>query len=202
MLFDYKDFESGHRSPDTNAARSHHQALWRRWRVTWALGALGLGAAAWWIAALTMPAESVVDVPLVKMHVAEVMPTDASFGEPTRSISGGVAYWRVAIHDADEHPVPGVLVQVDVVAADGAVHARPVTTTNADGLALFRYVLPEADTSHVYTVRVVNVFHIDRREAVYDRTANTAWSSSFSVNEPTSSHPQRSVSGSGALKDP
>lgn len=119
-----------------------------------------------------------------KMHVAEVVATDALYREPTRAFSGDAAYWRVAIRDPDGNPVPAARVHVDVVGPDGAVRARPVTMTGSDGLALFHYSLGGDEGAGVYTVRVTAVSHADRDDAPYDSAANATWSTSFSVSRP------------------
>jgi hypothetical protein len=120
--------------------------------------------------------------PPQKLHVAEVVATDALYREPTRAFSGDAAYWRVAILDARGHPVPAVRVHMDVVGPDGAVRARPATMTGSDGLALFRHSLREAENAGVYMVRVTAVSHADRADVQYDPAANVTWSTSFSVD--------------------
>ena len=183
MLFDFDRFERERLAREASASGSSSRGLAPWWLVLGILAcAVALGAALWSVGRFVGPAKSVVAAPSLKMHVAEVTPTEPNFAEPTRVVADGTAYWRVAIRDAEEHPLVGVLVQMDVLAADGAVRAQPVTTTNPDGLALFRYALPAADAPQVYTVRVVNLFHTLHPEAVYDRAANAAWSSSFSVS--------------------
>jgi len=183
MLFDFHRFERERRAREASTSGSSSRNLAPWWLVIGVLGcAVGLGAVLWWVGRFVGPAKTEVTARALRMHVAEVTPTEPNFAEPTRVVADGTAYWRVAIRDAEEHPLAGVLVQMDVLAADGAVRAQPVTTTNPDGLALFRYALPAADAPQVYTVRVVNVFHTLHPEAVYDRAANAAWSSSFSVS--------------------
>jgi hypothetical protein len=152
--------------------------------LAWCALAGALAAAGWWLVAQSMPTERVVSDPAeppLKMHLAEVVPTDAIFREPARAFSGDAAYWRIAIRDAQERPVAAARVHVDVVAPDGAVRARPVTTTGSDGLALFAYSLGEAGPRGVYTVRVVDVSR-EGGNAEYDRAASVARSTSFSVS--------------------
>jgi hypothetical protein len=141
-------------------------------------GALALFASVWWLAQVPTPRP--VDLPPMKMHVAEVVPTDATFREPTRAFSGGTAYWRVAIRDVHERPVADARVHVDLLSENGEVRARSVMTTGTDGLARFTYAL-RPGLSGVYTVRVVDVSHVNRAGAAYDRAANSGWSNSFSV---------------------
>lgn len=119
------------------------------------------------------------------MHVSEVAPTDVTFREPVRAFDDDQAYWRVAIRDAQEHPVSGARVHMDVVLPDGAVCARLVGITGGDGFALFAYSLRGAEAAGVYTVRVTHVSHSGLGVASYDASANTAWSTSFSVNSPS-----------------
>jgi len=120
--------------------------------------------------------------PTPKMHVSEVVPTDALFREPARAFDGDHTYWRVAIRDTQQHPVTGARVEVELVAPDGAVCERLVSITGNDGVALFRYALREGDGAGVYTVRVSHVSHAGPGVAWYDPGSNTAWSTSFSVN--------------------
>jgi hypothetical protein len=117
------------------------------------------------------------------MHVAEVVPTDATFREPARAFSGGTAYWRVVVRDAQRQPVAAARVQVEIVGPDRAVRERPLPTTGGDGVARFTYLLRGSDLPGVYTVRAVEVSHPDR-DATYDRAADDARSTSFSVNTP------------------
>jgi hypothetical protein len=123
--------------------------------------------------------------PRPKMHVADVVPTDATFREPARAFNDGPAHWRVAIRDVQERPVVGARVHVDIIGPDGVRRARLVMMTDSDGLALFTHSLGAAEMPGVYTVRVADVSHANRRDVVYDRAANTAWSTSFSVNNPS-----------------
>ena len=116
----------------------------------------------------------------MKMHVEEVVPTDASFREPARTFRNDLAHWRVVIRDAREQPVADARVHVDLVDSGGGGRARLMTTTDGDGLARFTYPL-ESLPSGVYTVRVIDVSHLERRDATYDRAANTGSSNSFSV---------------------
>jgi uncharacterized protein YfaS (alpha-2-macroglobulin family) len=98
-----------------------------------------------------------------------------------RAFSRPFAYWRVVIRDARKQSVAGARVRVDVVGPDGAVRARLVEVTGADGLALFTYPLETRDTSGVWIVRVINVSRADG--AAYDPAANGASTTSFSVND-------------------
>ena len=153
----------------------------RRWTSYGALAsiaatALCLGT---WCAA----PERVPPVAPAKIHVAEVVPTDPLFREPVRAFGRRSAYWRVVIRDAQEHTVTSARVHVDVVGPDGAIRARLVETTGADGLALFTYPLETPESGGVWTVRVVNVSRADG--AAYDPTANGASTTSFSVNDRT-----------------
>lgn len=116
------------------------------------------------------------------MHVSEVVATDAMFHEPVRAFNGDHTYWRVAVRDAQEHPVTGARVEVEVVAPGGAVCERLVGITGSNGSALFTYTLREADVAGVYTVRVSHVSHASPGVASYDPSSNTVWSTSFSVN--------------------
>jgi len=120
----------------------------------------------------------------LRMHVAEVAPTDALFREPVRAFSGGSACWRVAIRDARNRPVAAARVQIDVVTPDGAVRGHTTAMSGSDGLALFTYPLDEGETEGVYTVRVVHVSHVTRGDVTYDPAADTARSASFSVSRP------------------
>jgi hypothetical protein len=117
------------------------------------------------------------------MHVTEVVPTDAAFREPARAFSGGTAYWRVTVRDAHSQPVAAARVKVEIVGPDRAVRGQPLATTGSDGVARFTYLLRGSDFPGVYTVRAVEVSHPDR-DATYDRAANDARSTSFSVNIP------------------
>jgi hypothetical protein len=139
---------------------------------------LALSGGLWWLA--RAPSIRPVDLAPVKIHVEEVVPTDAAFREAARAFSGGIAYWRVVIRDAHEQPVADARVHVDVVDSDGGVRARLMMITNIEGLARFTYPLRSLP-SGVYTVRVIDVAHLDRSEAAYDRAANTGSSNSFSV---------------------
>jgi hypothetical protein len=176
-----------------------------RQAARWALGGVLAWAAAWWLLApASGPTRRTIDALLDnlglrmghhrfpadvstpqpqrrRMHVAEVVPTDATFREPARAFSG-TAYWRVAIQDAHGQPVAAALVQVEIVGPDTAVRERPLATTGGDGLARFTYSLRRSDLPGVYTVRVVAVSHADCSEAAYDSAANDARSTSFSVN--------------------
>jgi hypothetical protein len=115
-------------------------------------------------------------------------PAPAAFHEATRAFHGTAAFWRVSIRDADNEPVAGARVRVDVVAPDGAVVGRPTMTTGADGLALFNRPLTESDVQGVYIVRVISVSHLNRDGAVYDHAANAAWANSFSVTRSSRRH--------------
>jgi hypothetical protein len=117
-----------------------------------------------------------------RMHVVEVVPTDATFREPVRAFGGDTAFWRVAVRDALEQPVAAARVEVEVVGPDTAIRARPLATTGIDGLARFTFSLRGADVPGVYIVRVVEVSHPDCRDAAYDGAANAARSTSFSVS--------------------
>jgi len=156
--------------------------------LAWCALGGALAAAGWWLVPQSlMPTGRVRPAPVaqpVKMHVAEVVATDAIFREPTRAFSGHTVYWRIAIRDAQERPIAAARVHVDVVAPDGAVRARPMTTTGIDGLALFTYSLGKAGPGGVYTVRVVDVAHACG-DVEYDRAANVARSTSFSVTART-----------------
>jgi hypothetical protein len=190
MLFDFDRYERERLAREAQAAGSRDRTLHGRGSVSVVLVlAAVLGVGLWWMLLHARQWNSIPPVPAVTMHVAEVTVTDASFADPLRLVTGGTAYWRVAIRDSNDRPLSGALVQVDVLAADGAVRAQPVTTTNTDGLALFRYALPADAEPRVYTIRVVNVFHTLRPGAIYDAAANTATSSSFSVNT-TASEPR------------
>jgi hypothetical protein len=123
------------------------------------------------------------NVPM-KMHVAEIVPTDAAFHEPVRAFRGNAAYWRISIRDAQDQPVTAARVSVNVVGPDGVVRARPMMVTSDDGLARFTCPLTDADLPGIYTLRVVGVSHLIRNVAEYDSAANEAWSNSFSVNKP------------------
>jgi hypothetical protein len=147
---------------------------------------LVLSAACW--LAPPAPVERAVGHAPMKMHVAEIVPTDAAFHEATRAFHGTAAFWRVSIRDADNEPVAGARVRVDVVAPDGAVVGRPTMTTGADGLALFNRPLTESDVQGVYIVRVISVSHLNRDGAVYDHAANAAWANSFSVTRSSRRH--------------
>jgi hypothetical protein len=155
-----------------------------RYGLAWCALGGALAAAGSWLVPHLMPTGRVPPAPVappLKMHVAEVVSTDAIFREPARAFSGHTVYWRIAIRDAQERPVAAARVHVDVVAPDGAVRARPVTITGSDGLALFTYALGEAGPRGVYTVRVVDVLH-ECSDAEYDAAANVARSTSFSVS--------------------
>jgi hypothetical protein len=141
-------------------------------------GALALSGGLWWLA--SRPAMRLVDRPPMTMHVEEVVPTDASFREPARAFSNGLAYWRVLIRDAREQPVADARVHVDLVDSGGGGRARLMMITNAEGLARFTYPLGSLP-SGVYTVRVVDVSHLERPDARYDRAANSGSANSFSV---------------------
>jgi hypothetical protein len=136
----------------------------------------------------------------LRMHVAEVAPTDALFREPVRAFNGGSACWRVAIRDARNRPVAAARVQIDVVTPDGAVRGRTTAMSGSDGLALFTYPLEEGETDGVYTVRVVHVSHVTHGDVTYDPAADTARSASFSVSRPgkprTPPSPRREAKGS------
>ena len=158
----------------------HQSWASRGGRLAWAAlaGLLALWGALWWLA--SRPATRLVDRPTMKMHVEEVVPTDASFRKPARAFSHGVAYWRVVIRDAHEQPVADVRVHVDLVDPGGGGRARLMTITDREGLARFTYPL-ESLQSGVYTVRVVDVSHLEQPDTRYDRAANTGSSNSFSV---------------------
>jgi hypothetical protein len=143
-------------------------------------GALVLLATVWWFAP-SAPVEPVVGQAPMKMHVAEIVPTDAAFHEPTRAFHGNVAYWRISIRDAQNQPVGAARVGVDVVAPDGVVRTPPQRITGTDGFALFTYPLSDNDLPGVYTLRVVTVSHLHRGDAEYDSAANDAWATSFSL---------------------
>jgi hypothetical protein len=117
------------------------------------------------------------------MHIAEVLPTDRAFGEPQRAFGPDSAYWRVKVLDAQANPVAAARVSVDLVGPDGAVCAHLMATTGDDGAALFSYGLG-AQATGVYTVRVVNVSHLDP-EIPDDRTGDEASANSFSVTART-----------------
>ena len=121
----------------------------------------------------------------MKMHVAEIVPTDAAFHEVARAFGGKTAFWRVSIRDADNEPVAGARVRVDVVAPDGAVAGRAAMTTGTDGLALFNCPLSESDLQGVYTLRIISVSHVNRDGAVYDYVANETSANSFSLTRPS-----------------
>ena len=100
----------------------------RRWAAV-AASALGVAAATVWLGSggprrggdpMSAELERARQASL-RMHVAEVAPTDALFREPVRAFSGGSACWRVAIRDARNRPVAAARVQIDVVTPDGAV---------------------------------------------------------------------------------
>jgi hypothetical protein len=118
------------------------------------------------------------------MHVAQIVPTDAAFREPTRAFHGNAAYWRISIRDAQNQPVGAASVSVNVVAPDGVVRTVPQTITGTDGFALFTYPLSDNDLPGVYTLRVMSVSHLKLEDAEYDDAANEAWANSFSVNKP------------------
>jgi hypothetical protein len=146
----------------------------------WALaGAFGLALSVWGLA--PAPALHPVEPALLKLHVVEVTPTDETYREPARAFGGDIAYWRVAIHDARNSPVAAARVHVEVVDSNGAVHARRVMATGRDGLALFAHLFRPLDPAGIYTVRVVDVSHVNRRDVLYDRAADTARSNSFSL---------------------
>jgi hypothetical protein len=167
------------------ALRQHSRDRRPGYALAWcALGGALAAAGSWLVPHLLMPAGRALPGPVgppLKMHVAEVVATDSIFREPARAFTGHTVYWRIAIHDAQERPVAAARVHVHVVAPDGAVRARPVTTTGVDGRALFTYSLGEAGPGGVYTVRVVDVAHACG-DAEYDRAANVARSTSFSVS--------------------
>jgi hypothetical protein len=150
----------------------------RRWILYGSLAALA--AAAWWLALSIAPAERAPQTSNLKMHVAEVVPTDSTFREPVRAFNDGPAYWRVLIRDVREQPVTGVRVHADVVAPDGAVGARLTAVTGEDGYARFSYPLHAPESGAVYTVRVSDVVHAGTG-ATYDRAANAASTTSFSL---------------------
>jgi hypothetical protein len=166
------------------AARSNH-----RWILYGSLASLPV--AAWWLAMSIAPAERAAHTTNLKMHVVEVVPTDSIFREPVRAFNDGVAHWRVLIRDAQEQPVTGARVHVDVVAPDGAVRARVTALTGADGCARFSYQLNAPESGTVYTVRVADVVHAGR-SATYDRASNTATTTSFSVNQRDRPQPAQS----------
>jgi hypothetical protein len=115
------------------------------------------------------------------LHVAEVVPTDALYRRPANTFGSGDAYWRVLIHDLHGNPVPAARVHVEVIGPEGTVHARLATMTGSDGLALFRYSLRDSEHVGVFTVRVNDVSHADREDALYDATTNVASSTTFLV---------------------
>jgi hypothetical protein len=156
------------------AARSN-----RRWTLYGSLASLA--AAASWLAMSIAPVERPPQATNLKMHVGEIVPTDSIFREPMRAFNGGSVYWRVLIRDAQEQPVTGVGVHVDVVAPDGAILARLTAVTGGDGCARFTYPLRAPESGAVYTVRVADVVHTDPA-AAYDRAANAASTTSFSVD--------------------
>jgi hypothetical protein len=117
------------------------------------------------------------------MHVAQIVPTDAAFREPTRAFHGNAAYWRISIRDAHNQPVGAASVSVNVVAPDGVVRTVPQTITGTDGFALFTYPLGDNDLPGVYTLRVKSVSHLKLDDAQYDYAANEAWANSFSVTK-------------------
>ena len=78
--------------------------------------------------------------------------------------------------------MPAARVQVAVVGPDDTVHARLVTMTGSDGLALFRYSLADSADTGVFTVRMTDVSHADQEDALYDAAANSRSSTRFSVN--------------------
>jgi hypothetical protein len=137
-------------------------------------------AAAWWVAMSIAPAERAPQTANLKMHVSEVVPTDSTFREPVRAFDDGSAYWRVLIRDAQDEAVAGVRVHVDVVAPDGAVQARLTAVTDGEGYARFAYPLHAAESGDVYTVRVSDVVPAGSG-ATYDRSANAASTTSFSL---------------------
>jgi hypothetical protein len=199
MLFDFDRYERERLAREAVAAGSRDRTLLGRGSLSLVLALVAvLGVGLWWMLLHASLWHNAPPAPTISMHVAEVTPTDSSFGEPVRVVSGKTAYWRVAIHDSTGRPLAGALVQVDVLAADGAVRAQPVTTTNTDGLALFRYALPGDVESRVYTIRVVNVFNTLHPGAVYDAVANAATSSSFSVNTPAPSGSPHAPDSSGS----
>ena len=150
-----------------------------RRRVVLEIALVVLGTACW--LAPPAPIDHVAGDAPVRMHIAEIVPTDAAFHEPTRAFHGDAAYWRVTIRDARNQPVAAARVAVDVVAPDGGVRARPTTVTGSDGLARFSLALSDTDRPGVYTLRVVSVSNLARQSAQYDTAANDAWASSFSV---------------------
>ena len=159
------------------------------WNRTWILsGSLASLAVAAWGLATIAPAERAPQPTNLKMHVAEVVPTDSIFREPVLAFNDGSAYWRVLIRDAQEQPVTGVRVHVDVVASDGAVRTRLSAVTGGDGYARFAYPLHAPESGAVYTVRVSDVVRADTR-ATYDRAANAASTTSFSLNQPDRPQP-------------
>ena len=150
----------------------------RRWILYGSV--MSLAAAVVWLATSTAPTERVPQTTNLKMHVVEVVPTDSIFREPVRAFNDGVAYWRVLIRDAHEQPVTGARVHVDVVAPDAAVRARVTAVTGGNGYAQFAYQLHARESGAVYTVRIADVVHAGRG-ASYDRAANAASATSFSL---------------------
>lgn len=164
-----------------------------RWNRAWILsGSLAsLAAAAWWLAMSIAPGERAPQQTNLRVHVAEVVPTDSMFREPVLAFDDGAAYWRVLIRDAQEQPVTGVRVHVDVVASDGAVRTRLSAVTGRDGYARFAYPLRAPESDDIYTVRVADVVHAGTR-AIYDRAANAASTTSFSLNQRDRPQPAQS----------
>jgi hypothetical protein len=142
-------------------------------------GLVAVAVAMWWAAPQGM-LPPLAQAPSRSVHVAEIVPTDATYTEAQRAFGDGSACWRVSILDAYAAPVAAARVNVDLIGIDGAVWAHLVATTGEDGSARFSYRLGTPTASGVYTIRVIDVWHGDPG-IVYDRAVNTASANSFSV---------------------
>jgi hypothetical protein len=124
------------------------------------------------------------------MHVAEVVPTDATFQSAQEEFIGTV-YWQVSIVDEQGRPVAAARVEAELAAPSGAVRMRRSLITGSDGRARFMATLAGDEPEGTYTARVTAVSHADMAGTTYDGSADLASSARFFARPGTSVSPGR-----------